>query len=212
MRFSNVVAGLALSMSLVAGPASAAPIMSINFTEQSGNVVMSYSGAINLTGIPLKNTGNNFSAGADVEPTTPNVVSLGTGQYGVWGGAAVTANFQPLGSLFTFTTTSGMQGDTLGFTPDSDGYSMLLPKDYVSLTSLSGTATFNSKTISTMGLTPGSYTWTFGSNEVGVTVAGVPEPSTYVMALAGMAYGGYSMWPRRKQTSRERKHSWLNDL
>jgi hypothetical protein len=27
----------------------------------------------------------------------------------------------------------------------------------------------------------------------------VPEPSTYAMALAGLAYGGYSIWRRRKQ-------------
>lgn len=27
----------------------------------------------------------------------------------------------------------------------------------------------------------------------------VPEPSTYAMALAGLAYGGVSMWPRRKR-------------
>jgi hypothetical protein len=30
-------------------------------------------------------------------------------------------------------------------------------------------------------------------------VAPVPEPSTYAMALAGLAYGGYSIWRRRKQ-------------
>jgi hypothetical protein len=28
----------------------------------------------------------------------------------------------------------------------------------------------------------------------------VPEPSTYAMALAGAAYGGYSMWRRRQRT------------
>lgn len=30
-------------------------------------------------------------------------------------------------------------------------------------------------------------------------IAGVPEPSTYAMALAGLACGGYSMWRRRKR-------------
>ncbi len=32
-----------------------------------------------------------------------------------------------------------------------------------------------------------------------ITVGTVPEPSTYVMALAGLACGGYSMWRRRKR-------------
>jgi hypothetical protein len=31
------------------------------------------------------------------------------------------------------------------------------------------------------------------------TTAAVPEPSTYAMALAGLACGGYSIWRRRKQ-------------
>jgi len=30
-------------------------------------------------------------------------------------------------------------------------------------------------------------------------IVAVPEPSTYVMALAGLACGGYSMWRRRKR-------------
>jgi hypothetical protein len=36
---------------------------------------------------------------------------------------------------------------------------------------------------------------------VGFRLAAVPEPSTYIMALAGLACGGYSMWRRRKHTS-----------
>ena len=119
MRFSNFVAGLALSVALVAGPASAAQIMSINFTEQNGNVVMSYSGAINTTGIPVFSTGNQFSAVAEVESSSPTLTSVAAGQYGLWGGAGVTQNFQPLGSSFSYTTTSVRQGDTFGFTPDT---------------------------------------------------------------------------------------------
>jgi Ca2+-binding RTX toxin-like protein len=32
-----------------------------------------------------------------------------------------------------------------------------------------------------------------------IATSAVPEPSTYAMALAGLAYGGYSMWSRRKR-------------
>jgi hypothetical protein len=38
-----------------------------------------------------------------------------------------------------------------------------------------------------------------GSGYGGSFVTGVPEPSTYAMALAGLACGGYSMFRRRKQ-------------
>ncbi|MFM8497539.1 MAG: PEP-CTERM sorting domain-containing protein, partial [Planctomycetia bacterium] len=36
-------------------------------------------------------------------------------------------------------------------------------------------------------------------NNVVLTFTAVPEPSTYAMALAGLASGGYSMWRRRNR-------------
>jgi len=41
------------------------------------------------------------------------------------------------------------------------------------------------------------YQWS--NNSGSVTVSAVPEPSTCMMALAGLACGGYSMWRRRKR-------------
>jgi len=40
---------------------------------------------------------------------------------------------------------------------------------------------------------------TSGSGTHGVAAVAVPEPSTYAMALAGLACGGYSMWRRSKR-------------
>jgi hypothetical protein len=41
---------------------------------------------------------------------------------------------------------------------------------------------------------------TFDEFRMGTTAAAVvPEPSTIAMALAGLAYGGYSSWRRRKR-------------
>jgi hypothetical protein len=37
------------------------------------------------------------------------------------------------------------------------------------------------------------------SNSSGFRLAAVPEPSTYCMALAGLACGGYSVFRRRKR-------------
>jgi hypothetical protein len=36
-------------------------------------------------------------------------------------------------------------------------------------------------------------------DDFSLTAAPVPEPSTYAMAPAGLAYGGYSVFHRRKQ-------------
>jgi hypothetical protein len=46
-----------------------------------------------------------------------------------------------------------------------------------------------------MNLSAGSFEFNTGS----FTIAPVPEPSTCMMALAGLACGGYSMWRRRKR-------------
>ena len=47
------------------------------------------------------------------------------------------------------------------------------------------------------GLEAGQFA-TFNATTGFISV--VPEPSTYAMALAGLACGGYSMFRRRKQT------------
>lgn len=39
----------------------------------------------------------------------------------------------------------------------------------------------------------------YAGTEGGVSIAAVPEPSTYAMALAGLACGGYSLFRRRKR-------------
>lgn len=48
------------------------------------------------------------------------------------------------------------------------------------------------------GATPSN----FANNVYGISqlLTAVPEPSTYAMALAGIACGGYSMWTRRKRS------------
>ena len=43
------------------------------------------------------------------------------------------------------------------------------------------------------------FSWATPGISTYMTVAAVPEPSTYVMALAGIACGGFSMWRRRKR-------------
>jgi len=60
-------------------------------------------------------------------------------------------------------------------------------------TSYADTATFNGTAWTTAG---GSSTNAMGMEILG-TVA-VPEPSTCVMALAGLACGGYSLFRRRR--------------
>lgn len=62
-----------------------------------------------------------------------------------------------------------------------------LQENYVSGADISGTATYNDHSFSSLGITPGTYVWTMtGSNDT-VTLSVIPEPSTTV--LAGLACG-----------------------
>jgi hypothetical protein len=60
------------------------------------------------------------------------------------------------------------------------------------------TAAGASETITLLGVT--MYAPPYDAPTINaLQVRAVPEPSTYVMALAGVACGGYSMWRRRKR-------------
>lgn len=70
---------------------------------------------------------------------------------------------------------------------------LYVPAGYVSNSPLMDTATFDNATFASLGFTPGTYNYTFGSgpNADFLTVTGVaspiPEPSTYALALLGGA-------------------------
>jgi hypothetical protein len=100
----------------------------------------------------------------------------------------------PLGAIRLWTTTATvplvLDGDNLGIT---SAYTWNDP--------ISGTTEFLTTTYADWGLTPGSsqQVTIAGTYEtVTINIAPVPEPSTYAIALAGIACGGYSMFRRRK--------------
>ena len=74
-----------------------------------------------------------------------------------------------------------------------------LPTTYVSGEALSNTSTYSDKTIAGLGLTPGTYTWTWGTGPTADSFqlqveAATPEPATFgllTFAAAGMLLAGY---------------------
>jgi hypothetical protein len=54
-------------------------------------------------------------------------------------------------------------GSTFGILPGGSGRLLYVPSGYVSNTNISGTATYTNLTIAEAGLTPGTYTWSWGS-------------------------------------------------
>jgi len=61
------------------------------------------------------------------------------------------------------TSVSATAGSTFGILPSGGGRALYVPSGYVSNTVISGNATYNNTTISGLGLTPGTYTWTWGT-------------------------------------------------
>jgi hypothetical protein len=92
----------------------------------------------------------------------------------------------------------------------SFGDSVIVGSSYVSGAPLgTSTDTWDNATFSSLGLTPGTYKWAWGSAanadadsftvHIGTTV---PEPSTRAMMALGFGLlGGAGFWTRRRSTS-----------
>jgi hypothetical protein len=99
-------------------------------------------------------------------------------------------------------------GDIFGV--DQQLNELFVPQGYVSGSPLSSTNTYSGQTFSSLGLTPGTYTWTWGtgSHADSLTVrigSAIPEPTSLVLGTLGavavvIAYG----WSRHSRDQRLR--------
>ena len=155
------------------------------FGDELGSSLLEASGGAIIVG-PTTDTDDTFYSGitgpADFGPGDEFLADMG-------GGAIV--------GLGTFDETSGGV--------------VAVPLGYVSGASLgTSTATWSGATITSLGLTPGSYVWTWGDGPTadtftldivagGVTgVPAAPEPATWAMMLLGLA--GLSFLRTRRPT------------
>ncbi|HZS84813.1 MAG TPA: hypothetical protein VFA50_18195 [Stellaceae bacterium] len=187
MRRSSLHSGYAavvglLAVLLTAGTAQASFVETV---VQSGpNVVVTGSGSIEMWGIGIESSHNNVSS--YVEADIGAILTGATGNVDDW---------HELSPYFTGPTNFGAgfyrsadsaSGDLVGV---ALGNVLFLPHGYVHGTALSNTATYDNETFTTLGLTPGSYTWSWnnGSNSDSFTLqiepAAVPEPSALTMFL-----------------------------
>ena len=165
--------------------------------QQSGSdLVASFSGSIDLTGASVGST--NTLAFANLDATLNMFKSFNAN--------VTNYTFSTFTGPLSFGTGNALgtygSGDSFGFMRDGDDgpqFLVWLPAGYVSGAALTGTATFASQTFSSMGISPGTSSWGVGNNTISITTNAVPEPSTYAMALVGLACGGYSMFRRRKR-------------
>jgi len=141
--------------------------------EQVGpDVVATGSGAINLHGLTFSQSGSKNPV---MLPHTPVAFFEGAAIYtgptsssvDVYGGGSGPMSF---GSGSGWSASSG-SGDMVGiserYSAEGDIYFRLLsvPAGYVSGTALSDTAIYSGTTLAALGVTPGTYVWTWGTTE-----------------------------------------------
>jgi hypothetical protein len=153
-------AAMLIGSSLSAPSAQAGYIVTL--TQQGSNVVATGSGTIDLTDL-------SFNASVGLATFfAPSVAEIATGPVaGI--DSAYTEFMGPtsFGSGGLRSPNSG-SGDLVGICRCSVGGAppvswVLVPQGYVSGSSLSDTSTYDNQTFASLGATPGTYVWTWGS-------------------------------------------------
>jgi hypothetical protein len=155
---------------------------SLTLKEVGNNVVANGSGPINLTGLIFHGTA---TIGAGVFPSL-GIINTGP----------TSAPFIDLYIGLTGPTGFGSGGIASADTGRGDfvvmqGYQSLLavPHGYVSNTALSSSSTYNNATFDSLGVTPGTYVWSWGTGLPGqnftliIGGAGVPDGGSTVSLL-----------------------------
>jgi hypothetical protein len=188
----TALSAAALGVAMLTGYGLSAPRAEagyvVTLTQQGTDVVATGSGPIDLTGL-TRLTGI-FAEAPRLTPSgpSPSVITGPTsgplldGYTGVSG----PANF---GNGPQTIANSGI-GDFVGI---FFGFELDVPHGYVSDSPLSDTSTYLSQTFSSLGVTPGTYEWTWGTGanqNFTLDISAIPEPATWAMMALGFAFLG----------------------
>lgn len=186
---------VSLALAAVALPGAAfAQTVVFSFSQVGGTVVSTASGSIDLTG--MTSLGPSTAA-PFVDPNAGTAIAGTSGNITVYGGLNGPALF---GADVTSTPNSS-SGALFGFS-GYDGV-LLLPRNYVSLSAINASSTYNSRTFASMGLAQGSYTYFVGANTITLQIGEpVPEPTAWALMIGGFGVVGSALRRRRKTAAR----------
>jgi len=133
-----------------------AQAFTVTLQEMGLNVVANGTGAINLTGLSIPTHGSSVAA---MQANLGDLAVAG-GSQDVYRGLTGPSNFG-IGGLFFASSSSGDAVTIFGnFMGD---IRLFVPQGYVSGTALSDSATYNNASFFSLGVTPGTYVWSWGT-------------------------------------------------
>ncbi|MGB0744778.1 MAG: PEP-CTERM sorting domain-containing protein [Opitutales bacterium] len=170
---------LALALGIQCGSLKAEVVVTV--VETSGDVVFSASGTLDLSSLTFDaNGGTRASIIPDRSASEPNGSTFTLGETP----SVFLANTQYTG----ITTLGGIFGTNTAGTIASTGTGgrfgiatnvLIVPSGYLSGENIFSTSVFESSDFSTLGLTPGSYVWEWGSDSITMNI--IPEPSSALL-------------------------------
>jgi hypothetical protein len=178
----SLLASLALGTALILSATSGAQAaVTITVAPSGANVVATGSGTINLSALTIGGGGNTLDGAVNA---SIGFIRLGaSGSSLAYSGSTGPATFGS-GSIIGSDTSTGDIIQVRG------NGTLTVPQGYVSQAPLSGTATWNGKSISDLGLTPGTYVYNWGTgpsaDSLTVQINAVPEPSHALLLLGGL--------------------------
>ena len=194
--FRRAALGLAATLGMLAGASERAEAAFTFTMQQSGsNVVVTGSGTFNPLDLPKPLPDARSTSFVGPQSGT---ISVGGYQVDAYLGLGTSGpiNFGPgVPGPALGTTASSSSGDPVYFSGARDV--LLLPPGYAG-GGLSNSMTFADQTFASLGITPGSYTWTFGTgrteavnllligNVAAPEPAPVPEPASALPLGAGL--------------------------
>jgi hypothetical protein len=187
MMMGHLVLAAAIGVT-AAGVAEAGIVLTA--TEGGGNVVISGGGTADLTGLTGPFSDTSSSSALSPFPVIVVVGPTSTVPIDVYEGVA---GSMTLGSGRTTILATTGEGDRFGVSENIGGaFFLALPQGYLSGAMLSGSCTFRNQSFASLGVTPGTYVWSWDGDaanslvlQVGPSSQPVPEPSAFVLAGAG---------------------------
>lgn len=195
-RLVGALYAIAVVSALVLAAPFANGSIVINITQQGSNVDVNATGNLDLTGATFDHQ-QNYSTGI-IPGGTNWYIALGTTPGMDW--YQLTKVTLPFGTSTNYFQSSITSGDAFSIWGFGGGAPLVgLPTGYKSGTPISADMTLSNETIADLTLIPGTYTFGIPKDTITLNIGNVPEPSTWVMMLNGLATAGFAAYRRSKK-------------